>query len=162
MGNPCLAHVLEKDSTIGAVMHMDPADDPLVGQPAYFFFEFKDTEGKFSLDNCDCTLTIEENEQPLSSQALTNTNSFIFPHKGAYDIHVNGQPKPGTDFTPFALEYHIQVHREAAPAAAAAAPSWFSLHFFHLVAIIIVSLYTSAMIIREGRKEKQKQQEERL
>lgn len=45
------AHVLKTDGSIGAVVHIDPDDDPIIGKSANFFLEFKDTKNKFQLAN---------------------------------------------------------------------------------------------------------------
>ena len=54
------AHILKTDGSIGAVLHIDPDDDPIARQSSYFFFEFKDKQNIFKLENCDCKITIFE------------------------------------------------------------------------------------------------------
>lgn len=36
------AHVLQTDGSIGAVLHVDPDDNPIIGEKATFFFDLKD------------------------------------------------------------------------------------------------------------------------
>src|SRR5258708_4729715 len=86
------AHILKTDSTIGAVVHIDPDDDPIISEPAYFYFEFKDTQNKFDLKNCNCKVSIKENEKVIyntklessagSSTGTSATFNYIFPEKG--------------------------------------------------------------------------------
>src|SRR5438045_57931 len=69
------AHVLKTDGNIGAVLHIDPDDDPIAGSQASFFFEFKDIQGKFQSQNCDCTFSIAEDGKEIFSQPLFQNNS---------------------------------------------------------------------------------------
>lgn len=117
------AHILKPDGSIGAIMHIDPGDEPIAGQESGFFFEFKDREGKFNPEECDCTFVIEQEgeeifSQPLfqnnSSPSLTNASVFYtFPKKDIYKVRVSGNPKSTGAFQSFNLEYDIRVERES-------------------------------------------------
>ena len=116
------AHVLQTDGSIGAVLHIDPEDDPIVGQTAGFFFEFKDKQNKFKPENCDCTFSIIEANKEIYSQPLFQNNTdpslgsaslfFIFPQKDVYQIKVMGKPLSTQAFQPFTLKYAIRVARD--------------------------------------------------
>lgn len=113
------AHVLATDQSIGAVMHIDPNDQPVLNQPAYLFFEFKDKTNKFNPANCNCNLAILENGQQIFSQplyqgnnapSLTNaTATYTFSKKDVYQIQVTGTPTVANAFQPFTLTYDIRV-----------------------------------------------------
>src|SRR5437667_6752587 len=92
------AHFLAFDHTIGAVLHIDPNDDPIAGEQTSFFFEFKDKENKFTPQNCDCTFLIVKNGQTIYSQPLFANNQnprltnasvlYTLPQKDVYEIKV--------------------------------------------------------------------------
>lgn len=114
------AHVLKYDGTIGAVLHVNPDDDPIVGQSTNFFFEFKDKEGKFKPEYCDCKVTIaaEGKEvysgdlfETVSNPDLTNASfSFVFPSKNIYKIAIHGIAIDDS-FQEFTLVYDVRVAR---------------------------------------------------
>lgn len=113
------AHVLKTDGAIGAVLHVDPNDEPKAGEQASFFFEFKDRNGKFDPKNCDCTFKILENGNPLFTQGLFDQSSepslssasvfYTFEKGGVYQIQVIGKPASDGDFQSFRLNYDIRV-----------------------------------------------------
>src|SRR6185369_15266285 len=69
------AHILKYDGDIGAVLHVDPDDDPIAGQPTNFFFEFRDKTNKFVSGDCNCTVTITEEGRELYSSNLFSGNT---------------------------------------------------------------------------------------
>ena len=115
------AHVLITDKAIGAVIHIDPEDDPIVGEQASFFFEFKDKAGKFDGTGCDCQAVISKNGEELyRSSIYSNTDTpslensslfFTFPERGVYSIEVTGKPQVAGAFQPFTLKDEIRVER---------------------------------------------------
>jgi hypothetical protein len=114
------AHTLKTDGPIGAVLHIDPEDDPIIGEPAYFFFEFKDKEEKFRAEDCDCVAIISKDGQELATQTLsadtnlTSSNfSYTFEEKGVYKIEVTGKPLGEATFKNFKLTYDLRVERTA-------------------------------------------------
>jgi hypothetical protein len=111
------AHVLKSDGQIGAIIHIDPEDDPIINQPAYFFFEFKDKQNTFMISDCDCMLNIVKNNQVSSSSMLipsdTSTGasaSYTFPEKGIYTVEISGKSHSGK-FDPFKLTYDFRIER---------------------------------------------------
>ncbi len=119
------AHVLQKSGSVGAVLHVSPEDDPIVGEQSGFFFEFKDKEGKFKPGNCTCTVIILEDGKEVYTQLLFENNpnpslsdasfSYTFPEKNIYQLKVVGRPKSQPSFAPFTLVYDIRVARESEP-----------------------------------------------
>jgi hypothetical protein len=111
------AHVLKSDGSIGAVMHIDPADDPIAGEISTFFFEWKDTKRRFRPENCDCTFLVFEDgkqiySQTLESQDNTLSGTFTFPRKNIYKIQIAGTPTASNAFDAFTLTYDIRVEKE--------------------------------------------------
>ncbi len=119
---PVFAHVLKTEGSVGAVIHIDPEDDPIAGVPANFYFEFKDREGEFRIADCDCSFRILENEQELTDQTFSSSDdssdlnsavvTFTFPKRGMYELRITGVPKGGRHFNGFDLSYKIPVERE--------------------------------------------------
>ncbi len=116
---PVAAHVLKVDGTIGAVLHIDPEDDPIIGQPAHLYFNISDTDKKFHPDNCTCLLTIANNNSKIlfksglviAGDALEAQT--IFPEPNIYTIVIKGIPKTQNGFQAFSLQYEIRVARES-------------------------------------------------
>lgn len=137
------AHFLATDRNIGAMLHVDPNDEPIAGSQASFFFEFKDKEGKFTPQNCDCTFAIIENgkeifSQPLfqniADQNLTNASVFYtFPQRAVYTIHVIGKPLTSNAFQPFMLTWNFRVDQVANGQGSIEQnkSNFFTTHFIH-------------------------------
>jgi hypothetical protein len=116
------AHTLKSDGSIGAVIHISPEDDPIIGEPAEFFFEIKDKQNKFKLENCHCEALILKDEKIVFSTSfmqhtgepnLTNASfRYTFPEKGVYKILLNGMPLQSVSFKQFSLTYDIRITRE--------------------------------------------------
>ncbi len=159
------AHILVSDKNIGAVLHIDPEDDPIIGQPTNFFFEFKDKEHKFTPANCDCTVFILEAgkiiaTQPLfqnntSSQLTTATLTYTFPQKDVYTIRVIGKPAYQNAFQPFTLEYAVRVTRENVSSPVNAKQDFLS-HVIHYAPIEIGAVIILLIVIQTRRKQQQK------
>lgn len=162
------AHILESNNTVGAVMHVDPEDDPYVGEPATLFFEFKDKEREFNLDNCECTLAIHLQKDTIvkdkifpesDTNTTTGTYTYRFPKKGVYVLVIDGKPRTKENFHPFTLEYEIQVSHMRAPTITPL-PSSYTFGLSHdasyfiggFVGILVVFFYL--WVSRRGKKEK--------
>jgi hypothetical protein len=116
-----LAHTVENDGVIGATLHVDPSDDPVATEPSGFYFDFKDTGGKFRIDDCLCTAVIRKGNQELFTQQLTKAGAqtasfaYAFPEKGEYLVRLIGVPLRNGDFKPFDLSFKMNVRREPTP-----------------------------------------------
>ncbi len=133
---PVSAHILKTDGSIGAVVHITPDDDPVAGENSQFFFDFKDTNGTFKTDQCNCKVTILKSDVEIFSQSLSQSSNeasansavfmYTFPERGLYIVKLTGQPLLDNTFKPFTLTYNIRVDREAGTTtatASAATPS---------------------------------------
>ncbi len=166
---PAYAHILKTDGNIGAVLHIDPDDDPFVGQQASFFFEFKDKQNKFTPQNCDCTFSITEDGKEIFSQPLFQNNSspsldnasvfFTFPEKNVYQVKVTGKPNPADAFQKFTLTYDVRVARTTNSSTTtqgtqATNTNWFSTHIPHVIGGIIIGLFLIAALVKQFLKPK--------
>lgn len=114
------AHILESEGSVGAVLHINPDDDPLANNESIIYLEFKDKNNRFQLQNCDCTVTVLKSGEKIHTQSLTPTNdtentgtfNYIFPEKNIYKIKVTGKPYQGNSFEDFTFTYDIRVARE--------------------------------------------------
>jgi len=119
-----LAHELARDGNVGALMHTDPDDAPLVGKPTGVFFELNQKGGRpILLSQCACTLSVyaggvTAGRAPLSQGKLRQgqgqlLSSVLFPAAGAYTMVLQGQPKPGlasgAAFSAFKLSWVVRA-----------------------------------------------------
>jgi hypothetical protein len=110
--------VLKTDGSIGAVLHINPNDEPTANQPSTLVFEFKDKRNNFSSKECNCLVSILANGKTVYSQPLfqdTQTKdtyaaiTYIFPESNIYTVQITGKSLSGTSFQPFHLSWDIRV-----------------------------------------------------
>lgn len=160
-----LAHILKTDGDIGAVLHIDPDDDPIAGEQTSFFFEFKDKQNKFTPQGCDCTFYIIQEGKQIFSQPLFQNNIdqglysasifFTFPKKDVYQVKLTGKPILPDAFEPFSLVYDVQVARQSPSLDTNSSQtqitntSWFNTHLPHLIGGIIVAIFLIFALIKQ-------------
>lgn len=151
------AHVLQSDGSIGAVLHIDPNDDPIAGQQASLFFEFKDTTNRFTPNNCNCNVTIIENGHTIYAQPLfqnTPTPSvynasvfYTFPQPDAYQVIVTGSPLSKNAFQSFKLTYFVRAEQPTGSSQTSPHSTFFTTNLgFVLGGILIVLLLIAKAI----------------
>ncbi len=108
-----MAHVLETQGSVGAVLHINPADDPIAGQQANIFFDFKDKTNRFKSADCDCRLVVDRAGANIYDQPFTDPGGgdFTFPARDVYSVKAVGTPKAGATFDAFTLSYSVRVER---------------------------------------------------
>ena len=148
------AHVLETNGSLGAVMHIDPNDNPVAGKMSTIFFEIKDKEGKFKPEICNCTVSVRKDEKELFSKKIftNDTNpsfSYRFPEKGDYEIRLSGEPKTQSGFNKFEIEYPVKVSQAKSVSTSNSnnLVNWLGAHVFHLLAGIIILAMSAVFII---------------
>ena len=116
-----MAHLLQTDGDIGVLMHVDPGDEPVVGETSTFMFEITDRREKFSLERCDCRLRVMLNDKEVFNEPLKGEQSasaavpFVFPDAGIYHAQITGNPRPGEALQAFAHgKVPIVVPRQSA------------------------------------------------
>jgi len=169
VAKPVQAHFLARDGNVGAVLHVDPNDDPVAGSQSSFFFEFKDKENKFKPQNCDCIFEIEENEKNIYSQLLfqnssniniSNANVFYtFPQKDIYQVKVIGKPTTQNTFQPFTLTWNFRIDQQSSSQTVSTQnrSNFFSTHLVHFLAIGIFCIFFLiyfAQKILKGKKQR--------
>ncbi len=171
---PVYAHFLKTDGSIGAVMHVDPEDEPIAGAQSGFFFEFKDTAGKFKPADCDCVFSISESGKQIFSQPLFASSTapslssasvfFTFPQKDVYQVEVRGKPYSGASFQAFRLVYDVRVERETTnlPVNNSAISNdqlgqWLQAHVVHFVAIGVIVIFFGFAVAKNISERKKTQ-----
>lgn len=115
------AHILKTDGTIGGVVHIQPDDDPVVGQPSEVYVELKDTSGAFNASICDCRVLIRNRTEELYTQVLpileaaagtlSSSFTYTFPSTDIYSLTITGKAQNG-EFEDFSLSYEFRVDNE--------------------------------------------------
>lgn len=109
------AHVLKVDGTIGAVLHIEPDDNPTTGKPTTYALSFTDDTGRLDLTRCNCTVQVQLSGKTISSHAMQVTDTtdsistYTFPSAGVYTMQFTGVPKTADLFQPFHLSYTVRV-----------------------------------------------------
>lgn len=136
------AHVLFTDGSIGAVIHVDPDDDPYVGKEAKIHLDFKDRAAKFDFAKCACKAVILENGKEVFREDLQEpTFAYVFPKKGIYHLEIEGSPRQVGSFQPFTLTYDIRVAREAGETAPSRAHNHNSIILYGMAGIVTFFIY---------------------
>jgi len=118
-----LAHELKAEGTISALIHINPDEKPVAGQPSEILFLINDTEKRFKAEDCNCTASVIDNgETVFSSPLATGKTSYrgifapaipyTFPHKGTYTVKLTGEPKSMDGFKNFSISYDIKIERD--------------------------------------------------
>ena len=118
------AHVLKVDGNIGAVLHINPDDNPTTGDSTDYIMSFDDDTGRFSLAKCNCNVSIIENGKTIATKPLVVSNNevsenhYTFVKPDVYDMHFTGTPRTPDAFQSFTLDYEVrvgQVNMQQAP-----------------------------------------------
>jgi hypothetical protein len=115
------AHVYLTVGPMEIFSHIDPDDDPIVGEQARLFFIFAHADNKFDSKLCDCTATVKTNAgKELYSTKLFKVADpsvaefdYTFADKGIYDIEITGKPLAGASFEAFEAHRILRVERTA-------------------------------------------------
>lgn len=155
------AHFLQVQGSVQAVMHIDPDDDPIIRQPAVFFFELNDKLKQFAAEKCNCTAGIlNGSAEVFTTDLFKNGNAdlktaafnYTFQQKGVYSVRLTAKPKNQNDFQAFTLTYDIRVDRESGDSAR----PWYAGHYLHLVLFGGVFLFFFGKNAVDTLKEKRK------
>lgn len=148
------AHTLDTNNGVGAVMHIEPDDDPIALAKSIFFLEFKDESGKFSFIGCNCEASIYAQGKKIFSQPLNRFNemtasfAFTFPEMNVYQLRIEGSPKEKGQFNSFSLSYDIRVARTAKNLPLNIKNDWLGSHVIHIAAILTVFLVIATILIK--------------
>jgi hypothetical protein len=157
---PASAHILETDGVIGAVLHINPEDDPIAKAQTVFFLEFKQKGGQFHPQDYDCVVSIAQDEQVIFTQNLFEPGSspdstsfsfsYVFPKKALYKLVVSGIPVAG-ESPSFTLVFDIRVEREQATVGKKS-PVWGSRYLVFAALLVVAALIILGLAIRKAAK----------
>ncbi len=113
------AHVYLTVGPMEIFSHIDPDDDPIIGEEAKLFFIFAHANNKFDSKLCDCVVNIKTNngKKLFTTKLFTIPDpsvsefDYTFDSRGVYDIEVIGKPLPGAAFEAFEAHRIIRVER---------------------------------------------------
>jgi len=114
------AHFTEIDGSISVTMHVDPNDNPKPGKQANLYFLVVDKAKKFSLNKCNCVVTINEKDKQIFKQKVIDRKNahatiwgtyqpFVFPKNDLYHIVLSGKPVSQNTFQPFSVSWDFRV-----------------------------------------------------
>jgi hypothetical protein len=120
--NAAYSHELVADKEVGALMHIEPNDDPKVGVSSKVWFDLVKKGGqKISLAECDCVFSLYKGtaRTPVVTPALAESKAeetksvlsaqVTFPEQGAYRLVLSGKPKGKKIFAPFTLRWTVRA-----------------------------------------------------
>ena len=118
--SPALAHELVRSGNVGALLHIEPDDNPVTGKANPTRFEINVRGGKpVLLAQCQCSLqvyagSLKAGAKPSSTPALRQAQgalgaSLNFPKTGAYTLFLSGKPRPGAPFSAFKLSWVVRA-----------------------------------------------------
>lgn len=159
------AHSTVYDGEVGALLHIDPDDDPIISEPATLYFHWESEDSDFYFENCGCTIDILLQGKSLYSNSLelvsdksfgneTRALSFTFPKKGLYVITVKGNALKDNTKTPFNLQYEVRVEREGDRSFVSHAHHYLGAHWLHWAVLGIAIIITAFIITRDNRRTK--------
>ncbi len=135
IATPVLAHSVQMSGDVGAIMHIEPHDDPHANKPTTVWFILTHKGGRvITLSKCNCQLAVyavphDQHALPLFSPVLKPVTGdqykgipgadITFPQVGEYELKLSGYPKyphnpkehlPYNDrFTAFTITYKVIV-----------------------------------------------------
>ena len=148
--------MMKVDGNAGVVIHVDPNDDPVAGEPARVFLEIKHKSPQFNAAACDCRLRISRDGTTVVEQAVrpgdfhSSVASLVFPAGGIYRVAVSGKPSAGAGFDPFEVAFDVRV--ENAAGAAPPQESWASRHWPGVLAALLAALAGALTIFKTRKK----------
>jgi hypothetical protein len=156
------AHVLKVDGTVGAVLHVDPNDSPVAGERASIYFDLKDSAGTFSIDQCDCKVTVSKAGEQIFEKKMTSMAAvpYTFPDRALYIVSFVGAPKNEGTFAPFTLAYDIRVEtvsdnqNQTNGAKSNDNKNFFGRHLSHIILFGAAIIFAMITIIRDSLRRK--------
>ena len=122
---PTLAHKVEISNQVAGTLHIEPDDNPRIGEKVQAWFALTSRGGKIiPLSECDCQLSIytlprSQGDRPIVNPILQAVNvgkyqeipgAFItFPKIGSYELEITGSANNGANFQDFKLNYAVNV-----------------------------------------------------
>jgi hypothetical protein len=114
------AHVLLRDTKtdIGAVLHINPDDDPTAGPVSQLYFDIQDQKASTRIPYTGYQLLITNDQGSTEQVALDASGSnvtanYAFPAQGVYKLELRSSPRYN-NFAHVSLVYNLRVSRGVA------------------------------------------------
>ena len=152
------AHVLKVDGDIGAVLHINPDDNPVTDVPTNYTISFDDDTGRFSLPKCNCSVLIIKNGAAITTKPLAVSSGevsddlYMFTTPGVYTMRFTGTPKTPGSFQPFTLNYEVRVTSGQANAQPMPVALWVCMSM--AIGLILLAAYAQSYAGNEPSEEK--------
>ncbi|MEI6427290.1 MAG: hypothetical protein WCO45_02715 [Pseudanabaena sp. ELA607] len=115
-------HELKVSGNVGGMIHVEPNHRPVVGEIAQIWIALSQKGGKaIPLSGCDCRMELHNlsNPSPVLRPILLPVSlegygdmpsaTLRFTQAGRYRLQLTGKPQRGYSFTPFTLEFEVNV-----------------------------------------------------
>ena len=117
---PAFAHNVQTSGNVASLFHLEPSHNPKAGEPSKVWFALTKQGGEeIPLDQCNCKITVYENEKLVSQPPLNALKAekyqglpsaiVIFPRAGLYKVEIKGDPKQENGFDRFKFAYDVTV-----------------------------------------------------
>jgi hypothetical protein len=119
------AHKVKTSADVGAILHIEPNDQPRAGEKAKTWFALTQKGGKIiPLQDCNCQLAIyaqphtpgepallEPPLKPVAAERYQGTpgTEITFPRPGIYQLQLSGKPVGQKKFQPFKFNFEVTV-----------------------------------------------------
>ena len=115
---PAFAHNVQTSGNVASLFHLEPSHNPRAGEPSKVWFALTKQGGEeITLDQCNCQITVYENQKVISQPPLNSLKAekyqglpsaiVIFPRSGLYKVEIKGSPKQENGFDPFKFVYDV-------------------------------------------------------
>lgn len=162
-GLPVSAHQTKSDGTISAILHVNPDDDPIIGEPSRIGIEIKDKTKQFKFEECDCRVYVKTAAGMLFGKSISDKEivfmgrdtvsfEYIFKSKGIYTIELVGNPTAKASFEKFDFSYDIRVERT--PGTQSSLKNQFLNHYQHYIIFIFGILSVLFLIVADKFEKK--------
>ncbi|MFN5856341.1 MAG: hypothetical protein ACK456_10660 [Pseudanabaenaceae cyanobacterium] len=119
---PKAKHELKISGNVAGMIHVHPDHRPVVGEITQIWIALSQRGGKtIPLSGCDCRMELHNLSNsaptlrpillPISLEGYTDVPSATlrFTQQGRYRLQLTGKPQRGYSFTPFTLEFEVNV-----------------------------------------------------
>ncbi len=117
---PAFAHNVQTSGNVASLFHLEPSHNPRAGEPSKVWFALTKQGGEeIPLDQCNCQITVYENQKLVSQPPLNPLKAekyqglpsaiVIFPRSGLYKVEIKGDPKQENAFDRFKFAYDVTV-----------------------------------------------------
>jgi hypothetical protein len=117
---PAFAHNVKTSGNVASLFHLEPSHNPKAGEPSKVWFALTKQGGEeIPLDQCNCQITVSENQKVISQPPLNPLKAekyqalpsavVIFPRAGLYTVEIKGDPKQDNAFDRFQFAYEVTV-----------------------------------------------------